>query len=101
MKALANGHIESPKSSNPTQPFRINSNSVESYPVGLRNGSLANHNPKSESTSRNQASLFDSIHDQDILTMAAQRDQLRVGSRNVRGMMAPIMSKTVSFICRF
>lgn len=37
---------------------------------------------------------FDTDADVDIATMAAQRDQLR-GARNVRGMMAPVMSKEV------
>lgn len=42
-------------------------------------------------------SEFDTDADVDIATMAAQRDQLR-GARNVRGMMAPVMSKEVTII---
>lgn len=37
-------------------------------------------------------SVFDSEADVDIASVAAQRDQLR-GARNIRGMMAPVMSK--------
>ncbi|XP_037788520.1 probable ubiquitin carboxyl-terminal hydrolase MINDY-4 [Penaeus monodon] len=37
-------------------------------------------------------SVFDTEADDDIVQMAAQRDQLR-GARNIRGMMAPVMSK--------
>ncbi|KAK4294748.1 hypothetical protein Pmani_032645 [Petrolisthes manimaculis] len=37
-------------------------------------------------------SVFDAELEVDIATMAAQRDQLR-GTRNVRGMMAPVISK--------
>lgn len=39
-------------------------------------------------------SVFDTDADDDIVQMAAQRDQLR-GARNIRGMMAPVMSKEV------
>lgn len=45
-------------------------------------------------------SEFDTDADVDIATMAAQRDQLR-GARNVRGMMAPVMSKEVRRIQGF
>lgn len=38
--------------------------------------------------------MFDADLEVDIATMAAQRDQLR-GARNVRGMMAPVISKEV------
>ncbi|XP_050736680.1 probable ubiquitin carboxyl-terminal hydrolase MINDY-4 isoform X2 [Eriocheir sinensis] len=68
---------------------------------GLRNGSLAALRVPAHGGFRNSSGVslavhgrseFDTEADVDIATMAAQRDQLR-GARNVRGMMAPVMSK--------
>lgn len=73
-------------------------------PNGVRNGSLAALRVPAHGGFRNSSGVafavhgrseFDTDADVDIATMAAQRDQLR-GTRNVRGMMAPVMSKEVS-----
>lgn len=70
----------------------------------MRNGSLAALRVPAHGGFRNSSGValavhgrseFDTDADVDIATMAAQRDQLR-GARNVRGMMAPVMSKEVS-----
>ncbi|XP_045124454.1 probable ubiquitin carboxyl-terminal hydrolase MINDY-4 [Portunus trituberculatus] len=70
-------------------------------PNGVRNGSLAALRVPPHGGFRNSSGValavhgrseFDTDADVDIATMAAQRDQLR-GARNVRGMMAPVMSK--------
>ncbi|XP_063839860.1 uncharacterized protein LOC135088776 isoform X4 [Scylla paramamosain] len=70
-------------------------------PNGVRNGSLAALRVPAHGGFRNSSGValavhgrseFDTDADVDIATMAAQRDQLR-GTRNVRGMMAPVMSK--------
>lgn len=69
----------------------------------MRNGSLAALRLPAHGGFRNSSGValavhgrseFDTDADVDIATMAAQRDQLR-GARNVRGMMAPVMSKEV------
>ena len=72
-------------------------------PNGVRNGSLAALRVPPHASFRSSTGValavhgrseFDTDADVDIATMAAQRDQLR-GARNVRGMMAPVMSKEV------
>lgn len=74
-------------------------------PNGVRNGSLAAlrvphggfRNSSGVALAVHGRSEFDTDADVDIATMAAQRDQLR-GARNVRGMMAPVMSKEVRLV---
>lgn len=77
----------------------IKSHSNGHIPNGLSNGQMngvAHRNGNGRIGSVPLAiqgkSVFDTDADVDIATVAAQRDQLR-GGRNVRGMMAPVMSK--------
>ena len=89
MKALLNGHLSDARSNIVNDSV----NSSSPYPFGLKSD-LPEHQ---FNNTPQKASIFDvNVADEDILTMAAQRDQLRGGIRNVRGMMAPIISKEVS-----
>lgn len=79
----------------------VKSHSNGHIPNGLSNGSVNGH-PQRNGNVRSGSvplaiqgkSVFDTDADVDIATVAAQRDQLR-GSKNIRGMMAPVMSKEV------
>ncbi|XP_069950509.1 probable ubiquitin carboxyl-terminal hydrolase MINDY-4 [Cherax quadricarinatus] len=78
---------------NTISPLKLNSSghipngSVNGHT--LRNGSVHNG---SLSLAIHGRSVFDTEADVDIASVAAQRDQLR-GTRSIRGMMAPVMSK--------
>lgn len=73
----SNGHIPNGMFNGAFNGFNLADNTVP-------NGSLQ--------LSIQGKSVFDTDADDDIVQMAAQRDQLR-GARNIRGMMAPVMSK--------
>ncbi|XP_047483473.1 uncharacterized protein LOC125035250 [Penaeus chinensis] len=77
MNHHSNGHIPNGMFSGAFNGYSLADNTVP-------NGSLQ--------LSIQGKSVFDTDADDDIVQMAAQRDQLR-GARNIRGMMAPVMSK--------
>ncbi|XP_042864216.1 uncharacterized protein LOC122248334 [Penaeus japonicus] len=73
----SNGHIPNGMFSSTMNGFGLTNNAVPNGSVQL---------------SIQGKSVFDTEADDDIVQMAAQRDQLR-GARSIRGMMAPVMSK--------